>query len=302
MKQCTCCGSAIEDGDNICPVCGMPVAPQAVSVENPQPEVPQAAPVENLQPEVPQAAPVENPQPGVAQAAPVENPQPTAVDYQQYQQYSQTEYQQTAVEGKAKRPRAAVAALVLGILAILTSCAFGIGAVFGIIAIILAIVAGKKQKEKDGVRTTGLVLGIVGTVISFFGLIIGIAAIVPTMSKYTQKAQKSTDIMTAQTLQTAIHTSLAMEEVYDDMSYYSGETYSLSEDYVYLPQSFQDEVNAMLGENAETLKPKYTGDDITGFSFYIDTYNCSVIVYASTDYDKRAYELTPNTDYDYLGY
>ena len=89
----------------------------------------------------------------------------------EYQQYNQTEYQQTAGEGKTKRPGAAVAALVLGILGILTSCAFGVGAVFGIIAIILAIVAGKKQKEKDGVRTTGLVLGIVGTGISLLGLL-----------------------------------------------------------------------------------------------------------------------------------
>lgn len=79
----------------------------------------------------------------------------------------------------------AVAGLVLGIISVI--CIFIpviglIGPIFGIIGIILSAVASKKAKNmgmKDGLATAGLVLSIVGTLLSAlvqFGCLVFLAA------------------------------------------------------------------------------------------------------------------------------
>lgn len=59
----------------------------------------------------------------------------------------------------------AVAALVLGIVSLLGLCIPLVGIICGIIAIILAVMA-KKEDSTDGKQKAGMILGIIGIVIS----------------------------------------------------------------------------------------------------------------------------------------
>lgn len=207
------------------------------------------------------------------------------------------------MEENYKRPAMAVTALVLGILSILTSCAFGAGALFGIIAIILAIVAKKKMNRKDGVSTGGLVTGIVGTVLSLimllFVAIMG-ASILPSTMRYTSKAEMSSDISTGTTIASAINASLAVEEVYNDMQAYTDTVYSLSDDYYDLPESFRNEMDYMMGERLCDLEPEYTKNGATGYAFMIDSYSNQVHVYISSGSWYTAWEIYPNVSDDYI--
>ncbi|MBP3505033.1 MAG: hypothetical protein J6K43_01325 [Lachnospiraceae bacterium] len=207
------------------------------------------------------------------------------------------------MEENYKRPAMAVIALVLGILSILTSCAFGAGALFGIIAIILAIVAKKKMNRKDGVSTGGLVTGIVGTVLSLimllFVAIMG-ASILPSTMRYTSKAEMSSDISTGTTIASAINASLAVEEVYNDMQAYTDTVYSLSDDYYDLPESFRNEMDYMMGERLCDLEPEYTKNGATGYAFMIDSYSNQVHVYISSGSWYTAWEIYPNVSDDYI--
>jgi len=83
-------------------------------------------------------------------------------------------------DGNRSNPMA-VAALVLGILSIPAACFFGSGILFGGVAIVLAILAGKKVKSgqagQGGLAKAGLITGIIGLVLSililvFFGNVI----------------------------------------------------------------------------------------------------------------------------------
>lgn len=207
------------------------------------------------------------------------------------------------MEENYKRPAMAVIALVLGILSILSSCAFGAGALFGIIAIILAIVAKKKMNRKDGVSTGGLVTGIVGTVLSLimllFVAIMG-ASILPSTMRYTSKAEMSSDISTGTTIASAINASLAVEEVYNDMQAYTDTVYSLSDDYYDLPESFRNEMDYMMGERLCDLEPEYTKNGATGYAFMIDSYSNQVHVYISSGSWYNAWEIYPNVSDDYI--
>ncbi|MBO5238830.1 MAG: hypothetical protein J6B50_08655 [Lachnospiraceae bacterium] len=207
------------------------------------------------------------------------------------------------MEENNKRPAMAVIALVLGILSILSSCAFGAGALFGIIAIILAIVAKKKMNRKDGVCIGGLVTGIVGTVISLIMLLfVGImgASILPSAMRYTSKSEMSSDISTGTTIASAINASLAVEEVYNDMQAYTDTVYSLSDDYYDLPESFRNEMDYMMGERLCDLEPEYTKNGATGYAFMIDSYSNQVHVYISSGSWYTAWEIYPNVSDDYI--
>lgn len=59
----------------------------------------------------------------------------------------------------------AVAALVLGIVSLLGLCIPLVGIICGIIAIILAVMA-KKEDSTDGKQKAGMILGIIGIVVS----------------------------------------------------------------------------------------------------------------------------------------
>lgn len=89
-------------------------------------------------------------------------------------------YAEPAASTEASTPGLAVASLVMGILSIVLSCCCGVGIIFAIAGIIMAISANKQVKT--GVATAGLICSIVGGVFSLIGLayyvlvFIGIAA------------------------------------------------------------------------------------------------------------------------------
>ncbi len=58
-----------------------------------------------------------------------------------------------------------VASLVLGIISIVCCCAWYVGLILGILAIVFSVVSRKKNGYFDGLAIAGLVLGIFGTVI-----------------------------------------------------------------------------------------------------------------------------------------
>lgn len=63
----------------------------------------------------------------------------------------------------------AIVSLVLGILSIVMACCDGIGIVFGIVGLILAILS--KKKSKSGLGTAGLVCSIIGIVCSIIMIV-----------------------------------------------------------------------------------------------------------------------------------
>lgn len=81
--------------------------------------------------------------------------------------YSST-YAEPAASGETSTPGLAVASLVMGIVSIALSCCCGVGMIFAIAGIIMAISANKQVKT--GVATAGIICSIVGGVFSLFGL------------------------------------------------------------------------------------------------------------------------------------
>jgi hypothetical protein len=89
----------------------------------------------------------------------------------------------------------AIAALVCGIVSVVFAF-FGAGAIVGIIAGIVAIVLGilaRKNLERKGMATAGLILGIIGTVLSGV-LLIACVACVGALSKAGTDLLENSDL------------------------------------------------------------------------------------------------------------
>lgn len=71
--------------------------------------------------------------------------------------------------GSGETPGLAIAGLVMGIFSIVLVCCCGVGFIFAIAGLIMAIVANKNQKS--GVGTAALVLSIIGLVLNGFYLV-----------------------------------------------------------------------------------------------------------------------------------
>lgn len=86
-------------------------------------------------------------------------------------QYSQPAYSQTYTPepSKPQTPALAIVSLVMGILSIVLGCCYGIGIIFAIAGIIMAVIANKQTKT--GVGIAGLVCSIIGAVFSVIMLI-----------------------------------------------------------------------------------------------------------------------------------
>lgn len=86
-----------------------------------------------------------------------------------YQDYTSTQQYQAPSQnvGPNKANGMQIASLVLGIIGIVASCCYGIGFVFGVIGLILALV-GNKQNKGSGIGIGGLVCSIIAMV---FGIL-----------------------------------------------------------------------------------------------------------------------------------
>ena len=144
-----------------------------VSLEAPQAEEPEVSPEapQEEEPEVsPEAPAAEGPEAGeVSQVEDLVTSQPIV---SQYVENRQPVYEQPQTDTEEKRPVMVIIAFVSGILSVLTACCFGLGGIFGIAAIIMSVIAAKQQEKKDGMRTVGLILGIVGTVFAAIILLV----------------------------------------------------------------------------------------------------------------------------------
>lgn len=119
-----------------------------------------------------------------------QNPQ----QYQQpqYQQYLQQSYQQPPYQQPQYQPQPqypapedpgrgmGIASMVLGIIGLCTGWCWGVGAVLGIVGIVLAIMSGNKSKQvglkQNGLAITGLVCSIIAVVCGAGCLICTISA------------------------------------------------------------------------------------------------------------------------------
>ncbi|MCD7905084.1 MAG: zinc-ribbon domain-containing protein [Clostridiales bacterium] len=122
--KCSNCGNEITGSDKFCGVCG--------------------APVINGQPSgdyIPESPYTQTPPPGQT-PPPMQTPPPS------YTNTSNT---------------AGTASLIFGILGLVTSWIFGIGAFLGIIGLVLAAVS-RKNAGPNGMATAGLILGILAVV------------------------------------------------------------------------------------------------------------------------------------------
>lgn len=90
----------------------------------------------------------------------------TAVNNNQYNNaYTDNSniYNGAAAAEENKTPGTAIASLILGISGILLDCCCGVGALFGIIGLILGIVGNKNKKS--GVGTAGIVCSVIALVV-----------------------------------------------------------------------------------------------------------------------------------------
>lgn len=73
--------------------------------------------------------------------------------------------------GGADKNGMAVASLVLGIIAVCCCCVPGLSLVLGILAIVFSILS-RKNPAKGGLKTAGLILGIIAAVLAIVSIIV----------------------------------------------------------------------------------------------------------------------------------
>lgn len=136
-------------------------------------------------------------------------------------------------ELKVQHKGKGTAAIIFGIISLIV-CLGPISFICGIVAIILGIVAKKKSGNTTG--TAGLVMGIIGVVLSLllFAGMLGIMG--PQYVKYTGKANTSADMQLCDVVKTSIRVSLADNSVLQDkesaeflVNYADGEYHSIYE-------------------------------------------------------------------------
>ena len=153
--------------------------------------------------------------------------------------YAQTAYSQELQEKVALKQLhkgKGTAAIVLGIFSLL-GCLGPISFICGIIAIFVGANARKKSKKTTG--TAGMVMGIIGVIISmivtvlFIAMMTGIMA--PQMISYTNKVDISSDTMMCDTVKTAMLVAFDDPTLLNDeasldflMEYCDGDYYDIS--------------------------------------------------------------------------
>lgn len=97
------------------------------------------------------------------------------------QQYQQPQYQQYPAPEDPGRGMG-IASMVLGIIGLCTGWCWGVGAVLGIVGIVLAIMSGNKSKQV-GLKQNGL--AITGLVCSIIAVVCGAGCLICTISAFS---------------------------------------------------------------------------------------------------------------------
>ena len=174
---CRSCGTENEENAKFCRGCGLPIVP---SEEVKQPEQ-KETPEETGAPEQ-TAAPEQNPSAAESNSANYEQPNYEQPNYGQpnYGQpnYGQPNYGAGQPYGNGQpypyRPQysgASIVCLILGIVSVISCCTVLLGVGCGIASIIIYAVQ-RKKGEDNGMLTAGMILGIVGIVISVIAIIV----------------------------------------------------------------------------------------------------------------------------------
>lgn len=167
MKQCPQCNSSCEDNDAVCSNCGYIFPPKgfdpnAFSAQNSQQSSDPSANFNN------------NPNPN-AQYNQNQNPQ-----YNQNpnmnQPYNNSNWS-SQPQFEPKNNGMSIASIVLGIVATVFGCCYGIGIIPGIIAVITGFIGNAKIKKSNGTEK-GTSLAVTGIVLGFVGILLGVFIIV----------------------------------------------------------------------------------------------------------------------------
>lgn len=119
--------------------------------------------------------------------------------------------------------------------------------------------------------------------------------IMPNALEDIVEKRQSEDAESAQSLYYAITSAFANETVYTAMEPYFGVVISLTDDFDYMPQAFQD---YMLSEIKYIPELSHTTSGAAGFAFMIDE-SGDVIIYISSDTRVDEWELYPSASPDY---
>lgn len=226
--KCNTCGTELNGTEQICPVCGAPIA-------------------------------------GVNPAPPVYADQTTGTGSSSVYG-SAADSSSVSTTANLKSPAGATVGLILGILAVLLSYIFG-GFWLGIPGIIVSIIALKKCSSEGrpgkGKAIAGLVISGVSIFITLIVTILA-AALAPALAKYTNKSQISTTLSDGTTVKSAINAALASESAYNDAKYYyNGQVIELN-DLLAGSDAFAEEVRDNLGRSSVegSVKKDLNGDKV----------------------------------------
>lgn len=155
MKQCPKCNFSCEDDDVICKNCGFLFLPNGLNAQ--QSEAKAEEPSENQNPS------------GLTHNAEAQN--------------------------VPRNNGMAIASLVLGIIGLVFSCCYGVGAVFGIIALAFGIISSrqikKSHEQNGGMSVAGIILGIIAIVVGVLVVIF----IVANRGLFAEELKRSMEMM-----------------------------------------------------------------------------------------------------------
>lgn len=175
-----------------------------------------------------------------------------------------------------------VTATVFGIISLI-ACLGPVSFICGIVAIIVGGVARKRSQKTTG--TAGMVMGIIGVVISLLTtvfIILGMAGIMgPQLVHYVDKTEISSDTQICDMVKTAIMTALYDPSCQDEESLefveYYGDGYYYDLEAIYDDDcAFAEAVKETLGyDDYDELCDLLKSDGAYGIEFSIDGYNVS---------------------------
>lgn len=142
----------------------------------------------------------------------------------------------------------------------------------------------KKEKKVKRIGNKGFSIVEIIIVMAIIAILTG--ALAPQMVKYIEKARKTADVQTANTIALAVNSALANE--YDSTNQSLSATYTAG-----APTAFQKEIKNMLGTRPAL---KYSKDSLDLDDFYIKVVSNEVYIYAVKATDAVDAAFVPNPD------
>lgn len=131
-------------------------------------------------------------------------------------------------------------------------------------------------------------------------MIPSVGIFLPSLLRYTNKSKMTNDIITAQSIKTAVEMLIASESAYEYFTSTGAEIYfAVTEDgFSRMPEEYAQELREYLGIYDAYPMPKYTDDGQTHFSFKVD-YDGYITIYVAGDNSESDWEIYPDLDPHY---